>query len=306
MKRVFQSLDLLVLSCLFLAAGSQTELVKNLECYIVTYKRAHCSWMVDSNVRDLRVFYELFKEDHSVSIYDDSSPADLQECSWYSHNSSSRAGCDLQAVSTDDIEVSFKGTLNNTAVTTKSVRTEFTLRPPALTWTVTKTRDAFNISWILPDAAPVDTWKVIINYTECGKPVEGKHTEPGATTYSLIRVSRCQYAITIKAENEGRKKEQTPLSSVKYFDAESDPNAAMYAIIIIPLMLAGLTALAVVCCRKIKEHIFPEVPKPLDLLSDISENNNTCIAPNLYVVAEEGDSCKITLVTDPQIEKSAS
>lgn len=84
-------------------------------------------------------------------------------------------------------------------------------------------------------------------------------------------------------------------------DADTDPNASIYAAIIIPLMFAGLAALTFVCCRKYvksaplylaptvvpsfasdiylslyrnKENIFPKVPQPRDLLSDVSDNNN--------------------------------
>lgn len=82
-------------------------------------------------------------------------------------------------------------------------------------------------------------------------------------------------------------------------DADTDPYAFVYAAIIIPLMCAGLAALTFVCYRKYvtsfcidfschlvciwyltlalyrnKDNILPKIPKPRDLLSDISDNNN--------------------------------
>lgn len=40
-----------------------------------------------------------------------------------------------------------------------------TVRPPALKWSVTKTKDKFLISWSYPEI-PAD-WAITINYTEC-------------------------------------------------------------------------------------------------------------------------------------------
>ncbi|KAA8582426.1 hypothetical protein FQN60_006483 [Etheostoma spectabile] len=81
--------------------------------------------------------------------------------------------------------------------------------------------------------------------------------------------------------------------------AETDPNAWLYAAAIVPLMFAGLAVLGFVCFRKHKEHIFPKVPEPRDLVSDIFDNNNKSTVCNLYIPAEEEDNCKITLVEEP-------
>ncbi|XP_034413096.1 interleukin-13 receptor subunit alpha-1 isoform X5 [Cyclopterus lumpus] len=84
---------------------------------------------------------------------------------------------------------------------------------------------------------------------------------------------------------------------------DSDPSAWLYAAIIIPVMFAGLAALVLVCCRKNKEYMFPKVPEPRDLLSNISDNNNKSADHTLCVPAEEDDNCRISLVVDPLINK---
>lgn len=175
-----------------------------------------------------------------------------------------------------------------------------TVRPPPLNWTVVEVGDAFNISWIPPDVLGLDLWKFRINYTECG---ENKSVLiPHRTSHQLPRVAHCQYHMAIKAVY---KEHGTEWSDKKYFGA--DPNAVVYVVfILIPLMFAGLAVLAFVCCRRNKESIFPKVPEPRDLLSDISDNNNKITVRNLYVPAKEEEDCKITLVIDPQLSKSLS
>lgn len=106
-------------------------------------------------------------------------------------------------------------------------------------------------------------------------------------------------------------------------DADAEPNAVVFAAIIIPLVFASLAILTFVCCRKYvhsspsfflkiiclfpigcgvlfilfysnfvelslfrnKDHIFPKVPQPRDFLSDIYDNNNkvTLLLPDRLI-----------------------
>ncbi|GLD72527.1 uncharacterized protein AKAME5_002385200 [Lates japonicus] len=138
-----------------------------------------------------------------------------------------------------------------------------------------------------------------LNYTACNGHVE--KDEHSLTSMQLDVIPHCKYCMTIKAKY--RDLGSTALSDEKCFDAETDPIALVYAAIIIPLIFAGLATLTFVCCKRNKEHIFPKVPQPRDLLSDISDNNNKSTVYNLYIPAEEEENCKITLVMDPQINK---
>lgn len=93
-------------------------------------------------------------------------------------------------------------------------------------------------------------------------------------------------------------------------DADADPDVFVLAAVIVPLACAGLAVLALVCCiRSVffvcfflnltsfvssfatdihfyfcrnKDYIFPPIPKPRDLLSDISDNNNKVIVATFH------------------------
>ncbi|XP_071334129.1 interleukin-13 receptor subunit alpha-1 [Trachinotus anak] len=268
------------------------EMVKSLQCLVHSSNHAHCSWEPTSLGPVLSFFYQL------VVDRVDNHMSPLQECSSYTHTKDIRTGCDLHIQDVDAIRILFNGTVNNTLFR-NTFRKELAdnVRPPPLEWTVVKAGDKFNISWTPPDLRNVN-WDFIINYTECNK--ESVKSIPGATSTHLNVIPHCQYRMVMKAKSNNG---ETPWSDEKYFDAEVDPNAMVYAAIIIPLMFAGLAVLMIVCCRKNKEHIFPKVPQPRDLLSDISDNNNKSTVCDLYIPAEEEENCKIILVKDPQISK---
>ncbi|XP_044039057.1 interleukin-13 receptor subunit alpha-1 isoform X2 [Siniperca chuatsi] len=275
------------------------ELVNKLECCIFSSKQSHCSWLPASQAPDLRFFYALQNEDLGTSIYNDALSV-LQECSSYSYTNSTRTGCDLQGHFTQAIIILFNGTLNNKPVR-NTFRKEFNkcVKLPPLEWTVTKTEDKFIIRWIAPDIVSLPDWKFQIIYTECNdrkiKDVEGN------TSVDLVLVPHCPYRMAIKAETQGGRKIYTTGIDEKYFDADTDPKMILILTsIIIPLMFAGLAALTFMYFSKNKEKMFPKVPQPRDLLSDISDNNNKSTVHNLYIPAEEEDNCKITLVIDPQ------
>ncbi|XP_032400103.1 uncharacterized protein LOC116707443 [Etheostoma spectabile] len=268
-----------------------TELVKNLECYIHSAKQTHCSWLPGSHAPDLKFYYRFWKDDFTVSP-NDKTTVDLRECSLYAEGV--RTACDLEASISQTIEILINGTHNNSfARNTFQKKLRNHVRPPALKWTVNKSKNKFLINWTPPDIQV--EWTYIVNYTEC---VQTKNESFGhrETSTVLNLVPHCQYSFAIKATSTGG---GTPWSDVKNFAAETDPNAWLYAAAIVPLMFAGLAVLGFVCFRKHKEHIFPKVPEPRDLVSDIFDNNNKSTVCNLYIPAEEEDNCKITLVEEP-------
>ncbi|XP_045921697.1 uncharacterized protein LOC123981097 [Micropterus dolomieu] len=272
-------------------------LVRNLNC-IYSSKKSHCSWTPVSHTPDLAFFYRLQNEDQTTEA-DDDTLSPLKECSSYNYAAGVRTGCDLQADIKHAIHLLFNGTQKNMTVrnTFRRVLLE-NVRPSALEWNVTKNGSQLNISWIPPDIIDLSQWKFIINYTECDQ-IKVK-TVDGDLSIQVKLVSHCRYRMAIKAQTTGAIQAETPWSDEKYFDADTDPNALVYAAaIIIPLMFAGLAVLTFMCCRKNKEKIFPKVPEPRDLISDISDNNNKSNVCNLYIPAVEEDNCKITLVIDP-------
>ncbi|TDG99899.1 hypothetical protein EPR50_G00199180 [Perca flavescens] len=291
---MFQSLDLLVLSFLLIMVRSQQELVKDLQCYIHSANRAHCSWVPGSP--DLKFYYQLWSECFTAPAMH-KIPLNLKQCLEYRYTDGVRTGCDLEANICQSIVILINETLNNSLPMKPFDKIFFSknVRPPALNWTVTKTGDQFLISWTHPDIPDMD-WRYVINYTECNvamtKEVRDKETAV------LDLAPHCLYSIKIKATCDGG---ETPWSDVKYFDVGISP--WVYAAIVVPLVFAGLAVLVFVCFRKNKEHIFPKVPEPRDLISDIYDNNNKSTVCKLYIPAKEEDHCKITLVEEPQINK---
>ncbi|KAF1380417.1 hypothetical protein PFLUV_G00163520 [Perca fluviatilis] len=285
---MFQSLDLLTLSFLLIMVKSQQELVKDVQCYIHSANQAHCSWVPCSPAPDLKFYYQLWNESFSDPV---DSP--VLQCSEYRYPDGVRTGFDLKANIFQSIVILINGTLNNAMKPLEKIFFSENVRPPALNWTVTKTGDQFLISWTPPDIPA--TWTYVINYTECN---ESKTKEVEKNETSLALVPHCPYSIKIKATCSGG---WTPWSDVKYFDVGTSP--WVYAGIVVPLVFAGLAVLVFVCFRKNKERIFPKVPQPRDLISDIYDNNNKSTVCNLYIPAKEEDNCKITLVEEPQINK---
>ncbi|XP_062300818.1 uncharacterized protein LOC134005829 [Scomber scombrus] len=270
------------------------DLVWNVMCYIRSSRNYECLWLTATDVPDLRFFFRFPSQSSNA---DCTAPLPLQECSSYLITNGKRTGCNLQDPIAYDIHMVFNGTLNNTLVRNTFRQTNPLVRPPALEWTITEAGDKFNISVIPPDYRP-SRWTLLINYTECGK--EKHQLQELKTAFQMPRLLHCPYYIQIKAEIDDGKGGWTPWSEKLSFGAITDPNPMVYAIIPIPIVFAALAVLTFICYKKNKETIFPKVPEPRDLVSDISDNNNKSNVRNLYIPAAEEEDCKITLVLDPQ------
>ncbi|XP_035004392.1 uncharacterized protein LOC118102383 isoform X2 [Hippoglossus stenolepis] len=283
--------------------GSYPEMVRNVKVYWYSAENASVFWepAVPGTVVDF--FYRLLKQNLSRPCCDPL--PSLQECSSYSFTEGVRTGCELQVDLMQSIQILFKGTENK-----KLFRNTFEMWPlkdfivklPPLEWTVTKTVNTFNINWITPRTRD-HFKKFVLNITECETlmaiPIT---TEIEQTSTEWTVKPHCRYHMTMQAVY---KVFTTPWSEEKSFDADADPNAYLYAVVLIPLMLAGLTALTFVCCREHiwkKNHIFPKVPQPRDFLTDISDSNNKSTVGYLYFPAEE-ENCTISLVLEPEIDK---
>ncbi|XP_042368587.1 uncharacterized protein LOC121962394 [Plectropomus leopardus] len=277
------------------------DLVSNLICSVHAVNKTRCTWDPASPDSELRFFFRLKTPTES-----DQRKSSIQECPQYRKNAAGvRTGCDLKADFNNNIEILFRGEPNDSRNTFK-IDLLYNVRPPALNWTVTKTGDKFHIRWSLPEVP--FKWKYILNYTECNE-TKIKDFRNGETSYELDGVvPHCPYRMAVKAESafekDGNPRGGTPWSEEKYFEAEQGQgNKLVYATFIIPLIFGGLAVLVFMCCKNHKEKIFPKVPVPRDLLSDIFDNNNKCTVRNLYIPEAEEENCKITLVVDPQISK---
>ncbi|XP_049923041.1 uncharacterized protein LOC126404091 [Epinephelus moara] len=278
------------------------DLVKDLECYLYAENKTRCSWNpVSPHVPDFKFFYRLIKEDFTVPA--DQKPSfDIEECPLYHFNEGVKTGCDLDAGIQNDIHISFSGTLNNMlARNTFKIQLIDNVRHPALKWTVTKTGNKFNMRWAPPAIRGPD-WMFELKYTKCNETQTLEIKEE--TSFELLADPNCPYSMAIRAvaktyrENSDNRR-KIPWSEVKHFGADTVPNGWLYAAIIIPVMFGVLAVLMFVCFKKNKENIFPKVPEPRDLLTDISDNNNKYNVRNLYIQAEEEETCKITLLVDP-------
>ncbi|XP_041635392.1 interleukin-13 receptor subunit alpha-1-like isoform X3 [Cheilinus undulatus] len=274
------------------------DLVENFTCSLESSQLTYCTWNKANNTQDIWFYYQLFDE-----LSRDKTP--LTECSSYRCSEGIKTGCDLKATTTQTMNILLNGTVDN-----EPVRNTFSSllkknEPRPLNWTVTKDNNEFVIHWSPPDINDGWTWTYKIKYTKCNE--ENERRQTGGMSLRLDIVPQCPYRMQIKATLDySLNGIETPWSEFKDFDAETDPNAMLYAVIIIPLIVAGLVLFIFMCCRKNKDKIFPKIPEPRDLLSDISDNNNKSTLHNLYIPAEEEDTCRITLVMDPHTEKNIS
>ncbi|XP_006802668.1 interleukin-13 receptor subunit alpha-1 isoform X2 [Neolamprologus brichardi] len=262
------------------------ELVTDFQCYVHSSYQTNCSWSPTGIVADLRFFYKSEIEWNGIV-------SGIEECPSYTYTDGLRTGCYLPVSIQHSLSVLFNTTLNN-----KTVRNTFSkdlfrfVRPPPLNWKVKKSGNQFNITWDSPEVIAEDEWEYIINYTECGqlkRPIILKEK----TSYQLLRLPHCSYSMAIKAKY--RENGETPWTDHQYFEADSGFSPLVILAITIPLVVATLTVLTVICYQK--------VPEPRDLLSDICDNNNKTALCNFQAMGVEEDNCKIALVVEPKISK---
>ncbi|KAF6730819.1 hypothetical protein FQA47_008440 [Oryzias melastigma] len=259
------------------------ELVKDLQCYGYTATLTKCSWVPASDAPDVGFFW---------TDVPDSPP--VYKC-LPSVQSPTRS-CDVHISNDKEFNILINGTLNNSVVRNTFFGDPVSaVRPPPLNWTVTKMNEKLEISWTPPSILSLIQWNFIITVKGCG---ETKKFEVQEQTSYLLDVKHpCVYCMTISADSlEG----SSPVSKEKCFNSDVGNHGLLYAAITIPILMACMTTLTFVCCRKNKDKIFLKVPEPRDLITDTLDNNNKNSFNNLYVPVNEEQSCKITLVIDKQ------
>ncbi|XP_075890124.1 uncharacterized protein LOC142893440 isoform X2 [Nelusetta ayraudi] len=260
------------------------ELVSALDCDIISTNQIRCSWTPLPGAPESQFFYRWVQFPTT----------NLLPCP-HLHNDGKLIVCDIQTPVANNIEVLFKGTVDGKPVRNTFDKSLF-VKPLVTKWSVTKTDRKFNISWVCPDIPKPHRREFVVIYTECAKPkpsgiIKSLHIE-------IDRLPNCRYCFAIETHvypKEARTEEEC-------FDADLDLDVFVLAAVIVPLACAGLAVLALVCCIRNKDYIFPPIPKPRDLLSDISDNNNKMQFGNLYFPLEVEELFKITLVMDPPID----
>ncbi|XP_077597847.1 interleukin-13 receptor subunit alpha-1 [Stigmatopora nigra] len=268
------------------------ELVNNVQCDIISSTLTRCTWAPLRLIPDLSFFYRLVDE------LDDSAPegVSLSECPRYLMTRGVRTGCRLTSRACQSVTVLFNGTVDGSPVRNTFQKKVVGVRPRPLRWNVSQVVDGFNLSWTPPDVLRLENWRFIINYTECDS--TKRQIVQGATWMLMTRVPRCPYRLTLKAQSD---RGETDWSHVKYFGAEEDPNALLYAAIVVSMLCAGLVLLLGFYWTRNKERFFKKVPQPRDLLSDIPNGKNKGGFYNLNFPIKEEKECQISVVKDQQL-----
>ncbi|KAM9834654.1 interleukin-13 receptor subunit alpha-1 [Syngnathus typhle] len=267
------------------------ELVSNVRCSIISSALTRCSWVPLGSPRDLAFYYQLANEVEDVA----SAVMSLSECPHYTLTNGMRTGCCLKSKAQESILMLFNATLNGGLVKNTFQEKPVLVTPHPLNWSVSKVPGYFNVSWTPPDVFGLPQWKFVINYTECDK--EKTQMVQEVTWLLLGRVSHCQYRMTLRACSP---RGDSEWSEIKYFEADHDADAVLYAaIVIIPLLCAGLASLACVCFRRNREVMFSNVPQPRDFLSDIHNNKSDRLFSFNFLEKEE-EECQISVVTEQQ------
>lgn len=264
------------------------ELVSALDCDIISTNQIRCSWTPVPGAPESQFFYRLAALGQT----------NLLPCP-HLHTDGKLIVCDIQTPVRNEIDVLFNGTVDD-----KPVRNTFEkslyVKPLVTKWSVTKTDRKFNISWVCPDIPKPFEREFVVIYTECAEPKMSPIIK--RLHFEIDRLPNCRYCFAIETR-VSRKEART---EDKCFDADAVPDVFVLVAVIVPLACAGLAVLALVCCIRNKDYIFPPIPKPRDLLSDISDNNNKMEFGNLYFPLEVEELFKITLVMDPPIDTPES
>ncbi|XP_055084981.1 uncharacterized protein LOC117386429 [Periophthalmus magnuspinnatus] len=265
----------------------------HLSCVIKSSKLISCSWKPHSSAH-ISFFYNLF----DGNVDDDSHP--LRECSHYTD--STRTGCDLRVNTYQftQINVLLNGTADNRTIRNIYQLSALPLRLSPLNWTVKPSREQFHISWTPPEFSNV-VWKYFIKYIDCTNTPVIKEIATGLSA-ELNRIPECSYNISIKGvveENGG-----TEWTLDKHYDAVSGLNPMMFAVILIPLLMAALVVLSLIWCMKNKSKIFPKVPQPNpELFKDILNNKINTL--DFYITKSEEEHLNhMNLEVDSKLIKS--
>lgn len=271
-----------------------------LSCAIKSSSLTRCSWKSLPSA-NLSFFYNLADRD---------SPFDkLRECPSYNRT---RTSCDLKMHPKQYINAMVNGTLSDATLSdrtlsdgTLSDRTirnirlyiNVPVRLSAPNLTVKESKDKFFLSWTKPDFSNL-TWKYNISYTFCDTTLSNETSE---LQTELTRVAWCPYRISMKgvAVYAGH----TDWTPDKYYDAVSVMNPMVFAVILIPTVLAVIVILTLLWWKKNKDKVFPQVPQPNpELFTDLMDNNNKINATNFHFPKEE-EECTVTLVDDSKQQK---
>lgn len=262
-----------------------------LSCVIRSSTLTQCTWDPPASAQ-LSFFYSLGKSFQEISKFDK-----LRECP---HYNSKRTGCDLKMkmkmkVADQAIIVVLNGTLGNGTIRNIYPSKFVPLKLPPLNWTVKDSKEQFLISWTPPEFDSY--WEYIISYTKCNNTGS---IEISDSTHSreLDRVAECPYRISMRGVVEGIG--ETEWTPDKHYGAVSVTNPVLFAVVLIPLVLAVLVVLSSLWCMKNKDKLFPKVPQPnSELFKDLINNNNKMNVHNFPFPKEEEEECPVILVLDP-------
>ncbi|KAJ0055912.1 hypothetical protein NL108_015608 [Boleophthalmus pectinirostris] len=252
-----------------------------LSCAIKSSAITRCSWkpLREAPTANISFFYDLLDSDEEGDA-----PFKFRECPRYAD----RTTCHLRMNLTQQLSVLLKATVGGRIVRNVYQLTTVPLNLYPLNWTIKATGELFHISWPPPEFAD---WTYEIKYTECSETLS---KESSGLSAELYRRPECSYSITMRGVSGSNG--DTEWTPEERFDAVPVFNPMLFAVVVIPLLMAALVVLCLLWCMKHKDIIYPKVPQPNpELFKDILNNNIDFFIPKIE------EECDVSLVVRPQL-----
>ncbi|KAG7256487.1 hypothetical protein CRUP_027225 [Coryphaenoides rupestris] len=246
-----------------------TALVRDLWCDLRSSNSTVCTWKPASSqhIPDLRVYYLKSKEHYEPCPHAHAEA----ECPEYQRDADGAVtGCVLPS----KLQSHFFFAFNGTDARGNPARNTFERTP----------------------YQNLGDWKYIINYIKCGEHMPDLEITNGTTSLDF-QLNGCAINISMMAKWGIYHTAPGPVMS---FGKDPNPNTPkLLAGILIPVALAAMLLLAMVCFRRNKDAIFPAVPKPADFLPDMMSSNKALNTMTMYEPAQEEEPEIVTLIVDP-------
>ncbi|XP_067117968.1 interleukin-13 receptor subunit alpha-2-like [Osmerus mordax] len=265
-----------------------TEHIKEFSCYLYSTKDMNCFWLTSNHVSDLQLLYRGEDKDHSAACTEDKD-THLAECTEYLYRNGVKTGCHLhdnQVSNVNDIYFLLNGTFDGSPFQNTFKRTPSILvKPPPPTLNIKQEGKKLVLDWVPPDIFQPDCWKYKLNYIKCG---ETSSVTSQTNSASIPYDSMCQYKIQLETTIKFYCGEGSIVRGPFEVYGQDNHNMIVVAIIV-PIIIFVSVIIALVCLRKHKTIIFPDIPKPQLIFKDIMNNNKEPKNPieKLYVPVPE-------------------
>ncbi|XP_046905227.1 interleukin-13 receptor subunit alpha-2-like isoform X2 [Hypomesus transpacificus] len=256
--------------------------IKDFNCYLYSTKDMNCSWLTSNHVSDLQLFY---RGDMSMDAH-------LAACTEYMYRNGVKTGChlhdnqDFVSRTLNDVYFLLNGTFDGSPFQNTFKRTPSNLvKPPPPKLNIKQEGKKLVLEWEPPDIFEPHCWEYRLNYSKCG---ETSSVTSQTNSASISYDSVCQYKIQLETIFKSTCGEGSIVRGP--FEVYGQDNHKMIVVaIIVPIIIFVSVIIALVCLRRHKTIIFPEIPKPQLIFKDIMNNNKEPKNPieKLYVPIPE-------------------